>query len=110
MSKEDKKRREALLAQYGYDLDLVVEGENGEEEIMYTGEGGGSSRSSIGSGGGFDKNRNAEAVKQAEQLRRQQLADAHAQEKMRNKLALEKQRADQEKKSKGTQKREKRRM
>ncbi|RIA99277.1 hypothetical protein C1645_478633 [Glomus cerebriforme] len=35
LSKEERKRREKLLARYSYDLDEVVENEDGEAEIQY---------------------------------------------------------------------------
>ena len=35
MTKEERKKRDALLAQYGYDLDEMVEGADGEMEIVY---------------------------------------------------------------------------
>lgn len=35
LSKEEKAQRERLMREYGYDLDEVVEGANGETEIIY---------------------------------------------------------------------------
>ncbi|KAI9255318.1 hypothetical protein BY458DRAFT_442365 [Sporodiniella umbellata] len=56
-------------------------------------------------------NRNAEAIKEAEQNRREQMKQAHEKERERNKLNLEKQRSDQkaDKEKKKTQKGERRR-
>jgi hypothetical protein len=35
LTKEERKRREKLLERYSYDLDEVVENEDGEAEIQY---------------------------------------------------------------------------
>lgn len=35
LTKEERKKREQLLAKYSYDLDEVVENEDGEAEIRY---------------------------------------------------------------------------
>jgi hypothetical protein len=35
MTKEERARRERLMREYGYDLEDVVEGANGETEIVY---------------------------------------------------------------------------
>lgn len=35
LTKEDRKRREKLLERYSYDLDEVIENEDGEAEIQY---------------------------------------------------------------------------
>ncbi|KAG0233757.1 hypothetical protein BGW42_007217 [Actinomortierella wolfii] len=113
MTKEERKRREALLAQYGFDMDEIVEGADGELEISYK------DRSSSGSGGkksssSYDPllqaNTNADIVKQQEAARRAQMKKASENERERNKQALEKQRLEKEKEKRRTQKHEKRRM
>ncbi|KAF9352569.1 hypothetical protein BGX26_009654 [Mortierella sp. AD094] len=109
MTKEERKKREALLAQYAYDLDEMVEGDDGEMEIVYK------DRSSKSSGVSSSDpllmaNNNADIVKQKEALRRAEMKKANENEKERNKLALEKQRLAQEKEKRRTQKSEKRRM
>ncbi|KAI1314924.1 hypothetical protein EDD11_001561 [Mortierella claussenii] len=112
MTKEERKKREALLAQYAYDLDEMVEGEDGELEIVYKDRS--SKSSATGSGASSDPllmaNNNADIVKQKEALRRAEMKKASENEKERNKLALEKQRLAQEKEKRRTQKSEKRRM
>jgi hypothetical protein len=35
MTKEERAQRERLMREYGYDLEEVVEGANGETEIVY---------------------------------------------------------------------------
>ena len=35
LTKEERKKREKLLARYSYDLDEIVENEDGEAEIKY---------------------------------------------------------------------------
>ncbi|KAF9083372.1 hypothetical protein BGX29_011110 [Mortierella sp. GBA35] len=111
MTKEERKKRDALLAQYGYDLDEMVEGADGEMEIVYK------DRSGKGSAGGVSTadpllmaNNNADIVKHKEAARRAEMKKASENEKERNKLALEKQRLAQEKEKRRTQKGEKRRM
>lgn len=111
MTKEERKKRDALLAQYGYDLDEMVEGADGEMEIVYK------DRSAKGSSVGVSTgdpllmaNNNADIVKQKEASRRAEMKKASENEKERNKAALEKQRLAQEKEKRRTQKSEKRRM
>ncbi|KAI9334305.1 hypothetical protein BDR26DRAFT_937054 [Obelidium mucronatum] len=105
LSKEEKKARERLLREYGYEVDEVVENEHGETEFLYSG--GGSSKASLPE---TMQNTNAQRVKEAEQQRRQKLAAGHAAEVERNKAARQKQLDDAEKKKKKTVKQEKRRM
>ncbi|KAG0252547.1 hypothetical protein BGZ95_006595 [Linnemannia exigua] len=89
MTKEERKKRDALLAQYGYDLDEMVEGADGEMEIVYKDRSGGK--------GGADKgvatsdplmmaNNNADIVKHKEAARRAEMKKASENEKERNKL------------------------
>ncbi|KAJ3026592.1 UNVERIFIED_CONTAM: hypothetical protein HDU68_005410 [Siphonaria sp. JEL0065] len=105
LSKEEKKARERLLRQYGYEVDEVIENEHGETEFLYSG--GGREKASLPEG---MQNTNAQRVKEAEQMRRQKLAASHAAEVERNKAARQKQLEDAEKKKKKTVKQEKRRM
>ncbi|KAF9928824.1 hypothetical protein BGZ67_006750 [Mortierella alpina] len=112
MTKEERKKRDALLAQYGYDLDEMVEGADGEMEIVYKDR---SKASGAASGVStadplLMANNNAEIVKQKDAVRRAEMKKASENEKERNKLALEKQRLAQEKEKRRTQKSEKRRM
>ncbi|KAF9572478.1 Protein transport protein S9 plasma membrane t-SNARE [Mortierella alpina] len=112
MTKEERKKRDALLAQYGYDLDEMVEGADGEMEIVYKDRSKGSGAASGVSTADplLMANNNAEIVKQKEAVRRAEMKKASENEKERNKLALEKQRLAQEKEKRRTQKSEKRRI
>ncbi|KAF9198006.1 hypothetical protein BGZ49_001306 [Haplosporangium sp. Z 27] len=110
MTKEERKKRDALLAQYGYDLDEMVEGADGEMEIVYKDRSSKSSSNVASSDPLLMANNNADIVKQKEAQRRAEMKKASENEKERNKLALEKQRLAQEKEKKRTQKSEKRRM
>ncbi|GJJ72394.1 hypothetical protein EMPS_04751 [Entomortierella parvispora] len=111
MTKEERKKRDALLAQYGYDLDEMVEGADGELEIVYKDR---SAKAAAGNVSTADPlmmaNNNSEIQKQKDAVRRAEMKKASEMEKERNKLALEKQRLAQEKEKKRTQKSEKRRM
>ncbi|CAG8557579.1 13649_t:CDS:2 [Funneliformis caledonium] len=80
LTKEERKRREQLLARYSYELDEVVENEDGEAEIQYK------DRSAIKeiSEDLLQANRNTEQVKQKEQFRREQMRKQHEEEKERN--------------------------
>lgn len=48
MTKEERAQRERLMREYGYDLEDVVEGANGETEIVFKDR----SKKSAGKGGG----------------------------------------------------------
>ncbi|KAL2918988.1 hypothetical protein HK105_201258 [Polyrhizophydium stewartii] len=109
MTKEERRARERVLAQYGYDLDEVVETEDGEVEILYKGES--DSRATAGEGSGLlAKNRNADVVKEQEQARKLKAQAEHQKMVARNKELQEKQRLEKEKEKRRTQKKEKRRM
>lgn len=112
MTKEERKKREALLAKYAYDLDELVEGDDGETEIQYKDRSG--TKNSAGGSKSSDTllmaNTNADIVKQKEAQRRAEMKKANDVEKERNRLALEKQRLAQEKEKRRTQKQERRRM
>ncbi|KAF9901021.1 hypothetical protein EC991_006611 [Linnemannia zychae] len=111
MTKEERKKRDALLAQYGYDLDEMVEGADGEMEIVYKDRSGkGAEKGVTTSDPLMMANNNADIVKQKEAARRAEMKKASESEKERNKLALEKQRLAAEKEKRRTQKSEKRRM
>ncbi len=129
LTKEERKKREKLLARYSYDLDEVVENEDGEAEIQYKDR---SETKGINDGRYYfiiniiklfisinkssfilhkdllQANRNAEQVKQKEQLQREQMKKQHEEEKERNRKLLEKQQRDKEKAKRKTMKREKR--
>ncbi|KAF8906933.1 hypothetical protein BGZ58_006235, partial [Dissophora ornata] len=110
MTREERKKREALLAQYDYDQDEIVEGEDGEMEIVYKDRSGGSTKTNVASSDPLlMANTNADIVKNKEAQRRAEMKKASDTEKERNKLALEKQRLAQEKEKRRTQKSEKRR-
>ncbi|RUS14770.1 hypothetical protein BC938DRAFT_477228 [Jimgerdemannia flammicorona] len=111
MSKEERAKRDQLLAQYGYQLDEVIEGANGEAEIVYKDHAAGAGGK--GTGGGEDllgANRNADIIKDKERARREQMRKKSEEEKERNKMLLEKQRLAADKEKKRTAKKEKRRM
>ncbi|RUS18252.1 hypothetical protein BC937DRAFT_88986 [Endogone sp. FLAS-F59071] len=108
MTREERAKREQLLAQYGYQLDDVVEGADGEAEIVYK-----DNATSGGTTKGDDllaANRNADVVKEKEQARREQMRKKTEEERERNKALLEKQRLAADKEKKRTQKKEKRRL
>ncbi|KAJ3057812.1 hypothetical protein HDU99_007117, partial [Rhizoclosmatium hyalinum] len=75
LSKEEKKARERLLRMYGYEVDEVVENENGETEILYSGN-----KEDKASMPDALMNTNVQRVKEAEQLRRQKMQAAHSAE------------------------------
>ncbi|TPX66682.1 hypothetical protein SpCBS45565_g04276 [Spizellomyces sp. 'palustris'] len=108
LSKEEKQARERLLAQYGYDLDEVVETADGEVEFIYKGKK--DDKKSSSDEVLLPKNRNAEIVKQAEQAKRSQAQADHQKQVQRNKELQEKQRLEKEKEKRRTMKKEKRRM
>ncbi|KAF9974828.1 hypothetical protein BGZ73_001688 [Actinomortierella ambigua] len=111
LTKDERRRREALLSQYGFDMDEIVEGDNGELEISYKDRSGGGGKKSSGSGDPLlQANNNADIVKQKEAARRAEMKKASESERERNKQALEKQRLEKEKEKRRTQKHEKRRM
>ncbi|KAJ3032759.1 hypothetical protein HDV00_007166 [Rhizophlyctis rosea] len=111
LSKEEQRARERVLAQYAYDLDEVVEGDDGEVEILYKGAGG-SDDKNIGASGDplLMKNRNADVVKEAEMAKRAKAQAEHQKTVARNKELQEKQRSEKEKEKRRTMKKEKRRM
>ncbi|KAG0265504.1 hypothetical protein DFQ27_000583 [Actinomortierella ambigua] len=112
LTKEERRKREALLAQYGFDMDEIVEGDDGELEISYKDRSGsGGKKSSSGTSDPLlQANNNADIVKQKEAARRAEMRKASESERERNKQALEKQRLEKEKEKRRTQKHEKRRI
>ncbi|KAJ3129461.1 hypothetical protein HK098_001228 [Nowakowskiella sp. JEL0407] len=105
LTKEEKKKRELLLNQYGFDGEEVVENESGESEILYKGRNDKSKSEPI-----YEGNQNLSIAKENERLRREILNAENAKEKQRIKEMQEKQRLDKEKEKRRTQKREKTRM
>ncbi|KAJ3115601.1 hypothetical protein HDU96_000358 [Phlyctochytrium bullatum] len=103
ISKEERRRREQLLAKYAYDIDEIVEGADGEAEVLYRGQEKVSEPS-------IAVNENVARVKDLEQQRRAKMKAEHEKEQQRNKAALEKQLLEKEKEKRRTQKKEKRRM
>jgi hypothetical protein len=99
MSKQERQNRERLLAQYGYEVDDVVENEFGESEFVRH-EHKETEIINI-------REINKSAVKEKENIKKTQLKEKHTEDKIRNKLDLERQRLSKELKKKGTQKREK---
>ncbi|KAI8923035.1 hypothetical protein BC831DRAFT_473236 [Entophlyctis helioformis] len=75
MTKEEKRAREKLLAQYGYDLDEIVERADGETEIVYKDSS--DKGPSVDGSGLFMKNRNADIVKEQEQAKRYPAGNGH---------------------------------
>ncbi|KAI8609430.1 hypothetical protein BC830DRAFT_1085496 [Chytriomyces sp. MP71] len=106
LSKEEKRMRERLLRQYGYEVDEAIENEDGEVEFVYSGGGSSSSKDSLNA----PANTNMQRVKDAEAQRKAKMSAAHAEKVQRDKDARARQLAEAEKKKKGTQKQEKRRM
>ncbi|RGB27873.1 hypothetical protein C1646_673671 [Rhizophagus diaphanus] len=104
LTKEERKRREKLLERYSYDLDEVIENEDGEAEIQYKDKNETKEINEVL----LKTNRNAEQVKQREQMQREQMKKQHEEEKEKNRKLLEKQQRDKEKAKRKTMKREKR--
>lgn len=99
MSKQERQNRERLLAQYGYEVDDVVENELGESEFVRH-EHKETEIINI-------REINKSAAKEKENIKKAQLKEKHIEDKIRNKQDLERQRLAKELKKKGTQKREK---
>ncbi|KAJ3215375.1 hypothetical protein HDU67_000531 [Dinochytrium kinnereticum] len=128
LTKEERRKRDQLLAKYGYDVDDIVEGADGEAEVVYKGESSSNDFNSESLLSHLNKsyvnlvlisflissevsaNDNAAKVRDVEQQRRAKLKAEHEVVQQRNKAALEKQLLDKEKEKRRTQKKEKRRM
>ncbi|CAO3683852.1 unnamed protein product [Umbelopsis ramanniana] len=106
LTKEEKAQRERLMREYGYDLDEVVEGANGETEILYKDR----SKKPTGDDPLLMKNQNASKIKEEEQRRREKMKQDSEREKERILQQQEKQKLDREKEKRRTMKKEKRRM
>ncbi|TPX57632.1 hypothetical protein CcCBS67573_g09228 [Chytriomyces confervae] len=104
LTKEERKARERLLRQYGYEVDECIENENGEVEFLYSGS------STASAPVAAMANTNVQRVKEAEAQKKAGMQRAHAEKVQRDKDARAKQLADIEKKKTKTQKQEKRRM
>jgi hypothetical protein len=105
MDRDEYKKRQHLLQRFGYDLDDVVEGEDGELEIRYLDR-----SNKVKSEVAVLANRNTQVVKDAELRRRELMKNEHDKKVQRDKEQLEKQRLQKEKEKVRTQKKEKRRM
>ncbi|KAJ3312212.1 hypothetical protein HDV04_003345 [Boothiomyces sp. JEL0838] len=103
LSKEEKLARDRILSQYAYEFEEIVEGADGETEIVFKEKG---KQKYIDDS---LMNNNVELVKEKERLKKLQHQEQHQKDMARNKANLEKQRLEKEEKKKGTQKREKRR-
>ncbi|KAJ3317263.1 hypothetical protein HDV06_001819 [Boothiomyces sp. JEL0866] len=103
LSKEEQIARDRILNQYAYEFEDIVEGADGETEIVFKEKG---KQSYIDDS---LRNNNVELVKEKERLKKLHHQEQHQKEVARNKSNLEKQRLEKEEKKKGTQKREKRR-
>ncbi|CAM0136707.1 hypothetical protein VKS41_003516 [Umbelopsis sp. WA50703] len=106
MTKEERARRERLMREYGYDLEDVVEGANGETEIVYKDR----SKKATAEDPLLMSNRNSDIIKEQEKNRRDQMKQQSEIEKERIKQQQEKQKLDKEKEKRRTMKKEKRRM
>lgn len=105
LTPQERKQRELLLQQYGYNqLDEVRETVDGELEIIYK------DTTASTNGTQLERNVNAERIKQQEQQKREQSKLLHQQKVEREKELLEKDRLRKDKERLRTQKREKRRM
>ncbi|KAJ1569026.1 hypothetical protein HK405_010881 [Cladochytrium tenue] len=109
LSKEERRRREMLLRTYGYEADEVVENEDGEAEILYSGATGNSATATKAEASLF-KNDNSDRVREAQHQRKAKMQSDHAAKVQRDKDALQKQLLEKEKEKRRTQKKEKRRM
>ncbi|CAO3675800.1 unnamed protein product [Umbelopsis vinacea] len=105
MTKEERAQRERLMREYGYDLEDVVEGANGETEIVFKDRSKKSADDTLLMG-----NNNAARIKEEEQRRREKMKQESEKEKERIKQQQEKQKLDREKEKRRTMKKEKRRM
>jgi hypothetical protein len=128
LTKEEKAQRERLMREYGYDLEEVVEGADGETEILFKDR---SKKSTgkislkgnehlievlfshppfLGDDPLLMKNQNASKIKEEEQRRREKMKQDSEREKERILQQQEKQKLDREKEKRRTMKKEKRRM
>ncbi|KAJ3269431.1 hypothetical protein HDV01_001429 [Terramyces sp. JEL0728] len=103
LSKEEKMARDQILKQYAYEFEDIVEGADGETEIVFRDKG---KQNYIDDS---LRNNNVELVKEKERIKKLQHQEQHQKTTARNKANLEKQKLEKEEKKKGTQKREKRR-
>ena len=100
LSVQEKKEREHLLAKYGYEIDEILETENGETELVKDTQ---KKEPKITLAG----NNNRELVREKEALKRLAQKEQALETKKNNKLALEKQKLEKEARKTKTQKREK---
>lgn len=106
LSADERRRRDALLEQYAFGSERLVEGANGALEVIAApGAAHTTDPPLLG-----DRNTNAERVHLAQQEQRRQAKAEHEQRVERDRQLLDDQRRKQERAKERTQKREKRRM
>ncbi|KAJ1924520.1 hypothetical protein GGI01_002675 [Coemansia sp. RSA 376] len=102
LTAEERRQRERVLKAYDVGAPEIVEGANGESEIVY--------REHTGDEQVLERNTNAQIVADKERAQREANKAAHQKKKEREKELLEKDRLKKEKEKKRTMKGEKRRM
>ncbi|KAJ2756934.1 hypothetical protein GGH94_003666 [Coemansia aciculifera] len=104
LTAEERRQRERVLKAYDVRAPEIIEGANGEAEIVYREHAGGDDQQ------GLERNTNAQIVADKERAQREANRVAHQKKKEREKELLEKDRLKKEKEKKRTMKGEKRRM
>ncbi|KAI8321932.1 hypothetical protein GQ54DRAFT_324586 [Martensiomyces pterosporus] len=104
MTAEERKQRERFLMTYGFDVDEIVEGQNGEDEIVYKGRDEGKADL------GVERNTNAQVAAEKDRALRESSRAAHQKKLEREKELVEKEKLRKEKEKRRTMKKEKRRM
>ncbi|KAJ2817184.1 hypothetical protein GGI24_005484 [Coemansia furcata] len=102
LTAEERRQRERVLKAYDVAAPEIVEGANGEAEMVY--------REHTDEQPGLEKNTNAQIVADKERAQREANRTAHQKKKEREKELLEKDKLRKEKEKKRTMKNEKRRM
>ncbi|KAJ1966207.1 hypothetical protein GGI12_000229 [Dipsacomyces acuminosporus] len=105
LTAEERKQRERFLMTYGFHVDEIVEGQNGEDEIVYKEKDQG--RADMA---GVQRNVNAQVVAEKEKALRESNRAAHQKKVEREKELVERERLRKEKEKRRTMKKEKRRM
>jgi len=105
MTLAERRQREALLEQYGYDADDVVENEDGEVEFIYKDRSG----NTLSDLSGLGENRNAADVAEKDAKKRAEAKDQHQRNVLRQKELDLREKERKEKAKKRTEKQERHR-
>ncbi|KAJ1997424.1 hypothetical protein GGI04_005410 [Coemansia thaxteri] len=106
LTAEERRQRERVLKAYDYAAPEIVEGANGEAELVYREQAAGGS----GDQQGLERNVNAQIVADKERAQREANRAAHQKKTEREKELLERDKLRKEKEKRRTMKTEKRRM